>query len=183
MKVEINLDGDDMADLQTLLELAKSKDKKERKKAAEGFKNLEFRYPEAIEALENLKNDKDRGVRKEADKSFNELMQKPEPEPIIKEEGGTEGTAFDDTVGDSSLEAGEYDYESSLSTEEEQAIDAKYEGQGLVVEIKETEKMVLDSNGTLQEKSDCEGELVILNNGSKDRIFGIDLKIEGYEKV
>ncbi|RMG27343.1 MAG: hypothetical protein D6732_20190 [Methanobacteriota archaeon] len=172
-----------MTDIQRLLDMARSQDKKERKRAAEEFRKLDFRYPEVVSVLEELTQDKDRGVRKEAEKSLNELQKKPEPEPAVQTEGGTEGTAFDDTVGDTSLEAGEYDVESSLSIEEEQAIDEKYEGQGLVVEIKETEKMVLDSNGTLQEKSECEGELVVLNNGSKDRIFGIDLKIEGYEGV
>lgn len=171
-----------MTDLQTLIELAKSSDKKERKKAAEELRNLEYRYPEAISTLERLKDDSDRGVRKEADKSLKELMDKPAP-PAVSTEGGSEGTAFDDQIGDSSLRAGEYDYESSLTTEEERAIDAQYEGQGLVVEIKETEKMILDSNGNLKEKALCQGELRVFNNGSRDRIFGIDLQVTGYENV
>ncbi len=172
-------------DLTKLLQRARSSDKKERKNAASEMGDLEYKYPEALAELQRLKeDDSDRGVRKEAEKALKKLEQKPAP-PVaeVKTRGGTAGTAFDDEIGDKSLRIGEFDYESSLSTEEERAIDAMHEGKGLVLEIKEKQRMVLDSLGVLKEANPIEGEVKVLNNGTKDRIFGIDLRLDNFNKL
>lgn len=109
-----------MSEITDLLEKTQDSNKKERQHAVKELGDLDKKYPPVIEKLEDLQNnDPDKGVRKEAEKSLKKLKDKPLEEAIAKEEAGIDGTGFDDEVGDSDLDPGEYDMESSLTKEEE----------------------------------------------------------------
>ncbi len=172
-----------MVDLQSLLNMANSDNKKERKQAAQELGDLPESYPEAISALEKLTKDSDRGVRRESEKSLRNLSAKPAPVAAVSTHGGTSGTGFDKTIGDTSLQPGEFDYETSLSAEEEEKLDKEFEGKGLNVIVHETSEFTLDSNGKLVEKSKAKGKLTVSNDGSRDGIYGIDLELDNIGAV
>ncbi|MCY3413457.1 MAG: HEAT repeat domain-containing protein [Candidatus Heimdallarchaeota archaeon] len=167
-----------------LLELSESDNKKDRKQAAMDMGELDSQFPAIMERLRDLSdNDEDRGVRKEAAKSLDRLATKPVAEAVVDDEGGSEDTAFDDEVGDSSLEAGEYDLESNLSDEEEDRIEAEATGKGLDVLIMERNFAILDYYGEVKEKLEAKGEVVVTNDGTKSRITGVDLELENVDAI
>ncbi|MHA2501845.1 MAG: hypothetical protein ACXAE3_03155 [Candidatus Kariarchaeaceae archaeon] len=105
-----------------------------------------------------------------------------DPEDLDKQ-GGSEGTGFDDEVGDPGLEPGEMDVESSMSKEEEDAAEAAAEGKGIVVSIEETNRVTMSYQGKVVEEGQSTGMVTVSNSGSKNRINGIDLYLDNVGKV
>ena len=95
---------------------------------------LDYQYPNVMAKLEEIMNQGGRGEKKEAEKAHNKLSSKSVPQATSTEVDG-ESTAFDDEVGDSSLEAGQYDVEDSLSKKEEDRLEAAAAGKGLKVKL------------------------------------------------
>lgn len=172
-----------MASIEELLTLADSGDKNDRKEACKGFADLDAQYDVVLEKLNDLSNDKDKGVRKDAERALKMLSDKPIAKASVSTEEGTEGTAFDDEVGDSSLEAGEYDVESSMSDGYEDSMEAAAEGKGLNVLLLERNFASLDYYGKLTKREAPKGEVVVTNTGSSSRITGVDLELSNVGNI
>ncbi len=171
-----------MTNIDELLSLSEG-NKNDKKEACKGFANLDEQYDVVMDRLRELSTDKDKGVKKEANKALKALANKPIAKSSADEEGGTSGTAFDDEVGDSSLEAGEYDVESSMSKAEEDRIEAAADGKGLNVLLLEKNFARLDYYGKVQEREAAVGEVIVTNTGNKSRITGVDLELANVDKV
>ncbi|MHA2249081.1 MAG: hypothetical protein ACXAD7_01905 [Candidatus Kariarchaeaceae archaeon] len=173
-----------MSEIADLLERTKDSNKKERQKAVKELGNLDKRYNPVIEVLEDLvENDPDKGVRKDAEKALKNLEGKPMEGAIADEEGGREGTGFDDEVGDASLRPGEYDMETSLSKREEDRREGLAEGKGINVRIQENNFVTMDYFGNVKEKQQSTGVIAVANTGHSNRISGVDLELNGINNI
>ncbi|MHA2089887.1 MAG: hypothetical protein ACW98K_03430, partial [Candidatus Kariarchaeaceae archaeon] len=153
-----------MSEIADLLEQTKDSNKKERQKAVKELGELDARYAPVVERLEYLRDiDPEKGVRKEAEKALKKLENKPMEGAVATEEAGSEGTAFDDEVGDSSLRPGEFDVESSLSDEEEDRREELAEGKGVRVLLKENNVVTMNYYGDVVEKGKSTGQISVAN--------------------
>ncbi len=173
-----------MSEISDLLKSTRDDNKKERQKAVKELGELDKRFSGVIERLEDLKeNDPEKGVRKEAEKSLKNLENLPEAEVIAAVEGGEEGTGFDDEVGDTSLELGEYDMESSLPKTEEDRRERMAAGKGILVSLKESNTVTMNYHGDVVDKQPSKGQISVQNTGISNRISGVDLTLRGLENV
>ncbi|MHA2168618.1 MAG: hypothetical protein ACXAB7_01770 [Candidatus Kariarchaeaceae archaeon] len=173
-----------MSEIADLLEQTKDSNKKERQKAVKELGELDARYAPVVERLEYLRDiDPEKGVRKEAEKALKKLENKPMEGAVATEEAGSEGTAFDDEVGDSSLRPGEFDVESSLSDEEEDRREELAEGKGVRVLLKENNVVTMNYYGDVVEKGKSTGQISVANTGSNSRISGVDLELANVNNV
>jgi hypothetical protein len=174
-----------MSDLNTFLELARSTDKNDRKSAAEGLGELDYKYQKAVNALQKLTDDNERGVRRAAEKALNNLLEKPSPpeDKKIKDPLRAESQGYSTEVGDSSLQKGQYAQETSLTPEQEAQLKKEAEGKGVKLVIKEENKVVVDSQGNFVSREKGIGSVVIQNTGEINRIFGIDLELTNLKGI
>ncbi|MHA2403723.1 MAG: hypothetical protein ACXADH_12080 [Candidatus Kariarchaeaceae archaeon] len=173
-----------MSEIADLLEQTKDSNKKERQNAVKELGNLDTKYAPVIERLEYLRDiDPEKGVRKEAEKALKKLDNKPLEAAVATVESGSEGTAFDDEVGDSTLRPGEFDVESSLSDEEEDRREELAEGKGVRVLLKENNVVTMNYYGDVVEKGKSTGQISVANTGSNSRISGVDLELANVNNV
>ncbi|MDH5402857.1 MAG: hypothetical protein OEZ01_01100 [Candidatus Heimdallarchaeota archaeon] len=173
-----------MSEINDLLDKAESEDKNERKDAIIDLGKLEFRYQPAIDLLEQISNnDEDKKNRKEAEKSLKSLLSKPEPDVLVDSPGGSDNTAFDDKIGDETLEKGEFDVESNFNREEEEYRKVSSEGKGLHVLIKEKNSVTVSSSGEILQTQESAGRMSVLNTGDVSRISGIELLLNNINLI
>lgn len=172
-----------MSNVDDFLKLAESGNKNDRKSAAKSMGKLDYQFAVVMEKLEELQKDSDKGVKKEANNALKNLRKKPVSEPSATTEDGTSGTAFDDEVGDSSLEPGEYDVETSMGKREEDRAERAAEGKGLNVVLLEKNFAKLDYYGNVLEREPSQGSVTVINTGAKSRITGVDLKLKNVYSV
>ena len=159
----------DKAALQVLLDFArKDQEKDVRKAAIDSIRVLND--PEAVSVLQKIQNDdRDRGVKRKAKDTAKKLQQsgKPLEESSFSEE--------DDQRADE-------DYRALDESEAEQS--------GLQVKISEKlqyridkDSNLIDEDGEQMSSLTASGKVEIINNGRKDKVWGIDAILEGVDEV
>jgi len=138
-----------------LISLANSNNKNDKRSAAEALGNLDYAYPQAVATLERLTNDKDRRTRSNAEKSLQTLKKKGEP----PSEGGVE-------------------QETNMTDAEEDTSEEEAAGKGLGVKIIEKNNVVIDPKGNFISREEGRGSLVVVNTGSSNRIYGVDMFLD-----
>lgn len=168
-----------MTDLDTIIQNGKSGNGGNETLALNEIEQLPYQYPEIVELLEWMQNNTGRRTRGRAKKLLSNHMNLPLASEVEGNASEVEtGDGYSDEIGDSDLETGEYEHESSLSSAQEDRLDAKAAGKGLVVLHKEQLKLDVSSDGTVEKISPGEGTIIVQNSGSSNRIYGIDLKLE-----
>ncbi|MCY3415006.1 MAG: HEAT repeat domain-containing protein [Candidatus Heimdallarchaeota archaeon] len=172
--------------LSDLILLASSDDKQVRQKAIQDMAALDMQYPEIMAKLEDLARDSDREVKKEAVRAVLVLSTKPDAQIDSSDDSALDDLdamlgEFDD-LGDSSLDEGEFDLESSLSEEEEDRLEASAEGEGITLQLSENlDIMVTDSSELKSLKS--KGELKLTNTSRNSIFYDVDLNLSGVENT
>ena len=146
----------------------KDQEKDVRKAAIDSI--LVLNDPEAVSVLQKIQNDdRDRGVRNKAKDAAKKIQQSGKP------------------LDESSFS----DEDDERADEDFRALDESEAGQsGLLVKISEKlqyridkDSNLVDEDGELMTSLTASGKVEIINNGRKDKVWGIDAILEGVDEV
>ncbi len=168
-----------MEDYKELLNILRdtSRHKDERAEAALKLGDLPYVYPDVLEELEK-RSRKEFEKEKKVRKAVEEAIKKLEGKPLAPESETAEGT--DETA------ATEYVYESGevpFAEEYDIPPEDEWVDIALLAKIDETIEVSIDSEGRIKDQGSTSGQLTILNQGNRDRVWGIDLYLENNDKV
>ena len=171
-----------MDDYRELLNILRdtTRPKDERAEAAIRLGDLPYIYPEVLEELEK-RSRKEFEKEKKVRKAVEEAIKKLEGKPLAPEESYEAGSS--ETAGEGETD---YVYESrEVPFAEEYDIPPKEEwvDVALLANVVETVEITVDSEGKIKDKGEATGQLTVLNQGKRDRVWGIDLYLENNEAV